>query len=87
MKMFWGKIEYHDSNEGIFTMYYARKCKDVEVFIKWLKIDTMVGENYLKYLKIVEHFDLNTELPNWFVNENKDRYNGYGCYQSVNHFS
>jgi hypothetical protein len=85
MQVFWGKVEVHYTEQSVFTLYYARKCEDATSFLKWLKHDTNLDLMQKEHINIVDDSDVRNEFPNWFIKENKDRYNGYGFYQTHDH--
>ena len=79
--LFYGIIDYDVKDDCKFLMLFCQHTSTDEIFIKNMTRETKVEQKFLSHLKIYNQSDAIGKIPHWFIDFNKDRYNGEGIFK------
>jgi FPC/CPF motif-containing protein YcgG len=84
--LYYGKIDYDVPGDCKYTLLFCCFAPDPEKVIKRIKSVTNCEAKYLEHLEIIEATEVVDQIPKWFVDYNKERYNGEGVFKDYKPF-
>jgi hypothetical protein len=81
IKMFYAKVDYDVKGDCKYLFLFCCHASTPEMVMNRIKKTTNLEPKFNQYLEILEAEEVVEQIPQWFIDYNKERYNGEGVFK------